>query len=144
MNNRWHVTPGGLIVLSLAGWQGIRFIASLQHAETLRAYAPVPGPTYIALSGLFWALLLGLAAWRCLRRGSRFGLPALPVTAAYLAWFWSDRLLLQYHIPPGGSNRSFLLLLHSLLLARLWWEQSSGKRKENRHRERKPEDQKTA
>ncbi len=150
MTKGWYVTLRGAFVLMLAGWQVIRFWSALQYAEVLRQYAPVPGPGYIAFTGLVWALVLGLAAWGSLRPNSRYGLPLLPTVSAYLAWFWLDRLFLQYHTPPGGSNRFFLLLLQGLLLAFFWCEQffeeksEKNKRKESENRERQPQDQEIA
>ncbi len=134
-----RVTGRSIIVLILAGWQGIRFLSALQYARVLREYAPFPGPVYIALSGLGWALALGLAAWGLLNPASRWQLPFWKTLWFYLGWFWFDRLFLQHHTPVGGSNRFALLLLQSLVLLYFRIEEVLDKRKEYHERKRKPE-----
>lgn len=89
------VTLLAWIVLFLAILNGVRFGAALNSWDVLTAYAPHPGPFYIALTGLFWCAA-GLVTFALLWR-----LKPQAWTAAWLfcllypAYAWFDRLAMQ-------------------------------------------------
>lgn len=89
------VTLLALIVLLIAILNGARFGAALNSWDVLTAYAPHPGPFYIALTGLFWCLaglLTGYGLWRLHPTG---WVAAWAFCLLYPAYTWLDRLLAQ-------------------------------------------------
>jgi len=74
-------------------WGGLAFRGGIQQ------YAAWPGPAYVILTGIVWALggLVVLAAfWRRVRWADG---ALLGVAAAYVAWLWVDRLVIQPRLP---------------------------------------------
>ncbi len=117
-----NATLSAVIVLMLAGWYLIRLIAARQLWDTLQAYVPQPGALYIALTGLGWSLLFGLAALGRYKPSSRFRRWLWPVFDGWLLWFWLDRLFLQHHQPAGGNNWLFLAFIQALCALLFWIE----------------------
>jgi uncharacterized membrane protein (DUF2068 family) len=104
-------------VLSIGGLNLLRCFQAVRQWTFLEALLPI-SPLYLALSGLFWAvvgLALAWGLWQGRRWAQRFTLLA---TLFYTLYYWVDRLLL----PPGaGSNWPFMAGLNVALLVLLGW-----------------------
>lgn len=101
-------------VLILTIYNAVRLGTALAQWDLILKRMPVPGPFYIAITGLFWTLVLvGVSlniwfAWKWVR----------PTTAVvlllYSAYYWLDRLLFQSAQPRENW-------LFSLVLTILFW-----------------------
>ncbi|HTX91879.1 MAG TPA: hypothetical protein VMC09_11760 [Anaerolineales bacterium] len=70
-------------------------------------------PLYIVLSGVIWFASGMILAWG-IWKGRKWAWAAtLGVIAAYLAWYWFDRLVVQ----TPHSNWSFVLIAQLVILA---------------------------
>lgn len=106
------VTLLAISVLSLTIWNIVRFGTAIAHWPVLAEFASPPGPLYIALTGFFWtlagvALTLGLwFGWSWARQA------AGPAGAAYVLYYWLDRILYQSNFPrPNWSCSAVISLL---------------------------------
>jgi hypothetical protein len=104
-------------VLSLSALNLIRFGAALTQWETLVEFAPRPGPLYILLTGLTWAVVgfpLFTGLWLERPAGYR---AALPASLAYSAYYWLDRLLFQVRPEPSNWPAALAVTIVLLCLA---------------------------
>lgn len=101
------------MVLCLTAWNAIRLYAALADWTVLAEFAPRPGPLYIFGSASLWTFG-GAALWLGFRNRSPRARAAAPwMLAAYTAWWWLDRLLLQQPNP----NWPYALIVTIILLA---------------------------
>lgn len=113
-----RVTLLALGVLSIGGLNLLRCFQAVRQWTFLEALLPV-SPLYLALSGLFWAvvwLALAWGLWGGRRWAQRFSLLA---ALFYTLYFWVDRLLLSAE--GAGSNWPFVAGLNVALLVLLGW-----------------------
>jgi hypothetical protein len=109
------VTLLALGVLSLTTLNAARLYTALAAWPWLAQYAPIPGPLYLALTGLAWTLAglaLYLGLWLGWERGRQ---AAFLLSLVYAAYYWLDRLLLQ--TDPARPNWLFAVLFTVLGLA---------------------------
>jgi len=103
------VTIFAFVVLSLTAWNAVRFFSAITSWSLLAELGAHPGPLYIALTGLAWAVS-GAALFRGLWLGRRWARVAgAAYIAVYLVYFWADRLL--FRPTERAQNYVFLLLL---------------------------------
>lgn len=101
-----------LLVLVLTLSNTVRFYTSAAWGDTLKTYAPRPGPLYVGLTGAFWAVV-GVIVFLGLYQ-SRPWAPRLFVGASvvYTGWYWLDRLFIQ---SGTRTNWAFSLLVMAVL-----------------------------
>lgn len=125
----WGVTLLALGVLSITVLNLIRFILAIRRWQFLSSL-PGISPLYLALSGLFWAVM-GVALFWGLWRGLN-GAPRLmqAVMLTYAAYYWLDRIFLSERMAssPQESTIAFLPLnwpftitVTALLMASVVW-----------------------
>lgn len=111
------VTIAALSVLSLTVWNAIRFVSTLANRDLLVEFSSPPGPLYIAITGLFWTIIgipLSLGLWFGWGRARQ---AAGLAGAAYAAYYWLDRLILQSAV--SNPNWPFALSCNILWLGLL-------------------------
>jgi hypothetical protein len=115
MHRPLPVTLLALLVLLLAAWNGVRCYAALASRDLLAELGAAPGPFYIALTGLLWALA-GLILFRGLWIGRRWApVAGWTYMGLYLLYFWADRLL--FRTLERTQNIVFVLVLQVAALA---------------------------
>ncbi|MCL5611516.1 MAG: hypothetical protein M1485_03015 [Chloroflexi bacterium] len=102
------------LVLILTAWNTVRFAAGILWRDTLIAYAPQPGPIYIAATGALWALTGLFLLWSWWNRKPYMRAALLVASGLYTAWSWADRLFVQAEL---RANWPFDLLATVILLA---------------------------
>ena len=109
-----------IMLVFVAAWNGLRLGQTIFFWKTLQAYGA--HPLYIAISGAVWLITGLLLAWG-FWLGKAWGWAAvLAGTAAYTAWYWFDRLVLQQ--PHANwpfvlvANGVFLLIIFTILFSR--------------------------
>jgi hypothetical protein len=108
----FRVTALVWVVLSLTAWNAVRLWTAIAWSARLAEFAPRPGPLYIAVTGAVWTAA-GLAVlWAVWKRKTWAPKLLVGAAAAYTAWYWADRLLLQ----QGRANWGFVLAVNLLLL----------------------------
>jgi hypothetical protein len=117
MRNRsnlpFRITLALCLVLIMTAWNLARLWTSIAWRSTLEIYASSPGPLYIGLTGALWGAVGALLAWATWSR-QRWALQALlGASAAYAAWAWADRLMVQAQI---GANWPFAILMTVVVL----------------------------
>jgi hypothetical protein len=112
--NSWRrATPLLSVVLMLMAWNVIRIWTAIAWYDVLQEFAPRPGAVYTATSGAVW-LAVGIYLLWCLWQDKAWAAQTLlGAAAAYSAWYWTDRLVLQ----GPRSNWAFALLVNLVLLA---------------------------
>ncbi len=112
------VTLLAITVLTLTIGNAVRLTGALASWDTLAEFASPPGPLYIALSGLFWALL-GAVLCPALWFGWAWGRPAASLAGVvYILYDWADRLAFQSAVP--NPNWPFAAVASLLWLALLF------------------------
>ncbi len=102
-----------ILVLITTVLSAVRFFTAIAWDRTLQNYMPSALDAYVAITGAIWTLAGGFVLWSILR-GARYSRLALVVVAAaYAAWAWIDRLLIQ---PGAHPNWRFDLLVTVVLL----------------------------
>jgi hypothetical protein len=120
------VTFLALGVLTLAGFNLLRFIVSLQQWDFLDSLLSVH-PLYIATTGLVWAaagLVLTWGLWfgrGWSVRGAQAGV------LLYSLYYWLDRLLVAS--VSGGYNWPFAVGVNIVLVGLVFWILSNRKAK---------------
>jgi len=100
-------------VLCFTALNAVRFGAALVQWQVLAEFASAAYATYIAVTGLVWALIglaLFSAIWLALK-GARWG--GLAAITTYLGYYWLDRLLIQ---KMPAQNAPFVLGVQAVLL----------------------------
>jgi hypothetical protein len=119
MKRPFSATTLLFVVLCLTAWNAIRLYAAISDWDSLAEFSPRPGPIYIAATASFW-ILSGLALFNFLRRPNiRAQTFSAMYVFGYIAWAWTDRLLLQQARPNWPFALSMTLafvILFSLLL----------------------------
>jgi hypothetical protein len=107
------VTILALLVLTFTVFNAIRFGAAISEWNTLISFELIPNPFYIALTGLFWAIVgLGLliSIWIGQPFARKAGMILIPLYAGY---YWLDRLVFQ---SSGLRENSIFSVLMTLLV----------------------------
>lgn len=107
-----RVTILTVLVLSITSWNALRAYSAAANWDILREFGALPA--YIMGTGLAWAaagLWLAYALWARKRPALAGG---LAWAAAYFAWYWFDRLVMQ---PSPAPNLVFSIAVSGLLLA---------------------------
>lgn len=105
-------TPLLWLVLILTAWNGARLWTAIAWRSAVAQFAPVPGVTYIGVTGAVWFVTGILVMWS-LWRGKAWARTLLITAAAgYTVWYWSDRLIFQLQ----RANWAFVLALNIILL----------------------------
>lgn len=116
------VTIVAMLVLSLTIINTIRAGAAITRWGILREFEPHPGPLYILLTGLAWAVTGGVMFIALGRRRAwaRTGLSA--AAALYCAYVWADRLIFQAGQPRANVPFSVTITIVGLacVLFVLW------------------------
>ena len=106
-------------VFLLAMGNALRLGTSISRYGYLRELGLSVPPTYLILSGGFWALA-GLALAAGLWRGAAWaGRWTFPAALAYSAHFWADRLALAAS-SAANLNWPFAVAANALALAGIW------------------------
>jgi hypothetical protein len=108
-----RITLAMSLVLMTTAWNLIRALTAIFWRDPLAAYAFVPGPVYIGLTGAAFAILGLGVLWGLWRRTAWAPRAFLIGTWAYVAWNWTDRLLLQ---PQDSAGWPFAAVATALLL----------------------------
>jgi len=113
------VTILAIAVLIIAVGNLTRLWATVRNWETLTSLGVSPGPIYIALSGIFWAiafLILFSLIWVGHHRARNAN---LIVIGLYIVYYWIDRLVFQSRIPqkniPFAIGMTILVVFYTLL-----------------------------
>ena len=108
------VTLLALGVLTLTIFNAIRFGTALAQWDFLLARMPVPGPFYIAATGLLWTLGLLIAALS-LWFGWKWARPtAALMLSLYTLYYWLDRIF--YQMAVARENQGFALIVSFISL----------------------------
>ena len=96
------------MALTLLVFNAIRFGTALIKWDLLLDFTPMPGPAYIAATGLIWAL-----GWLIAYLGIEFawkwgGVVFLLQSFLYMSYYWLDRLFFQ--LPVERSNALFVFV----------------------------------
>lgn len=105
-------------VLIIATVNSIRFILTIIQWEFLKDILPIT-PLYLALSGLFWSLVLLPQAWGLWRGYPWAPRSTLISSIAYTLYYWLDRLFLTTNF--GGQNWPFVIVFNIILLISIYW-----------------------
>ncbi len=103
-----------VFVLWVTIQNGVRFGSAIAAWDILREFATPPGPLYIALTGLFWAL-----AGSAISYGLYLGRPwarratAIAITL-YMVYYWLDRLLVQSQSPRPNWPLALAITVYTL------------------------------
>ena len=108
------VTILALLVLIIAISNLIRFWSAIDYWEILTTLEIKPGPLYIALTGLFWALAGCWLAWLLWKGHRKSKLALIIFSILYLLYVWLDRLFFQSHLPQ--KNTVFIVGLQILVV----------------------------
>ncbi|MGE5250964.1 MAG: hypothetical protein ACM3QS_12235 [Bacteroidota bacterium] len=116
----FRVTVFLWMVLILTAWNALRLWTAVSWRAPLAEFAPVPGPLYIGVSAAVWVTLGIFNVWSLWKGKPWTRRLILASGAAYTAWYWLDRLLLQKEHPAWAFTLllNLLLLLHVLYTAR--------------------------
>lgn len=107
MHRPLAVTILAVLVLLLTAWNGVRWYAALASWGLLTELGARPGPFYIALTGLVWALA-GLAVFVGLWSGRRWArLAGWAYMVLYLVYFWADR----WSFRPAERTQNIIFVL---------------------------------
>lgn len=113
------VTIYALLVLIIAVHNLIRFWSAIQHWDTLSQLGIQPGPFYIALTGLIWAISGFWLAWTIWTGRPGVRIATIVVASSYLVYYWLDRLIFQNHTPqkntPFVVGITILVVFYTLL-----------------------------
>lgn len=94
-------------VLILTMFNAVRFGSAVAEWDRIVSFMERPGPIYIAVTGLIWALgwlIVFLGLWF----GSRWARQiALSMAILYSTYYWIDQLI--YHSEVARKNLSFSL-----------------------------------
>src|SRR5512139_2183679 len=102
-----------ILVLIITVWNGVRWYSALSSWSVLSELGAYPGPLYIALTGLVWAVS-GLALSWGLWFGRRWArIAGWAYIVLYLAYFWADRFFFR----PAEHAQNYALLLVLQLIA---------------------------
>jgi hypothetical protein len=85
-------------VLILTMFNAVRFGTTLAQWELIQSLMERPGPIYIAVTGLFWALGWLMVFFSLWLGKKRAGKVTLSITIVYCAYYWFDRLVYQTEI----------------------------------------------
>jgi hypothetical protein len=120
------VTFLALGVLTLAGFNLLRFVVSLQQREFLDSLLTVH-PLYITATGLVWAVV-GFALTWGLWFGKGWSVRGTQAAALlYSLYFWLDRLLVASN--DSRYNWPFAGIVNVLLVVLIFWILSNRKAK---------------
>lgn len=109
------VTFLALGVLILTVFNAVRFGSALAQWDLILDFMPLPGPIYIAATGLIWTLgwlivFLSLyLGWKWARQTT------LTIPVFYTIYYWFDRLVFQAAVER--SNTTFAIIATFLCLA---------------------------
>jgi len=93
------------LVLGMVVMNGLRLYSSIHLWGTLVEYEARVSPVYIVSTAVFWMLAGAALLWAIWRRLPWALVGILAGTSIYMAWFWFDRLFLQY----ANQNWPFML-----------------------------------
>jgi hypothetical protein len=102
------------LVLIITVWNLIRLVTSIAWRDTLKSYAPEPGPTFIGFSGAIWTVIGLFLFWSFIRGYSWTRVSILITSFVYAGWIWADRLFVQTQL---RANWPFDLLATLILLS---------------------------
>lgn len=102
------------LVLIITVLSAVRLYTGIAWKSPLDVYLGSLEVTYIAVTGAFWMAAGGFVLWSFWRGGRRIREIFLGASAAYAAWAWADRLIVQ---PMPRANWLFALAATILLLA---------------------------
>jgi len=114
----------GLLILSLTGW--LRLGQTIARWDSLVEAGILPGPLYLAVTGVLiglGALAAAVTVWRRSRQAPRLVLLLLVV---WLVWSWVDRLWIATS-PTALSNAPFLLGASIIILAGTFYALRRGR-----------------
>lgn len=113
------VTILAIAVLIIAVVNIIRFWATIRNWETLTSLEVYPGPFYIALTGIFWAIAFFIIFWLIWNGHPKARIASFIAIGLYIAYYWLDRLVFQNRIPqkntPFAIGMTILVVFYTLL-----------------------------
>jgi hypothetical protein len=86
------------LVLIITVWNLIRLVTSIAWHDTLKSYAPEPGPIFISFSGAIWTVIGLFLFWSFIRGYSWTRISILITSFVYAGWIWADRLFVQTQV----------------------------------------------
>lgn len=102
------------IVLIIAVMNFIRVLAALLFWETLTNIGMSPGPLYIALTGIFWAIAGMALIWSLWIAHPKTKAVTMGFVLLYVIYSWIDRFLFQSSIQR--ENTPFALIASILVV----------------------------
>jgi hypothetical protein len=112
------VTLLALGVLTIAGFNLVRFVQAIQLWDFLSAF-PAVSPPYLVASGLLWGVAGMMVAWGLWRGSSWARCFTVIFALAYTLYYWIDRLWVS---KPGlSANLPFSAGLNIILLFVTAW-----------------------
>ncbi len=118
MNRPASVTLLALLVLLIMCWNAVRLGMAIASWQVLAEYQARGGPLYVAISGAVW-LVISAPLFAGLWQGKAWARKAfILASACYIAWYWFDRLFIQYPRAnwPFALATSLILLSFSILI----------------------------
>lgn len=113
-------------VLTLAGFNLLRFVASLQQWIFLDSL-PTVHPVYLAVTGFLWAIT-GLVLVRGLWLGKQWSVRGTQAwVLLYSLYFWLDRWLVASN--GSGYNWPFAVVMNCIFVVLVFWILSNRKAK---------------
>jgi len=119
MKRPFLVTLFAVLVLMITCINLIRFIEALRLWDFLESL-PGVSPPYIALTGLFWAVLGFPLTWGLWRGYPQAPLAARILVLAYAAYYWLDRLFVA-HTVNASSNWLFAAVTTLIMILLVYW-----------------------
>jgi len=110
----FFVTLLGVVALTLMALNAVRFGTALVQWHLILDFMPNPGPAYIAVTGLLWAV-----CWLTVYIGIELarkwgGVSFLLLSFLYASYYWLDRFFFQSH--AERSNALFVFIVTFLFL----------------------------
>ncbi len=111
----FFVTILGIVALIFMVLNAVRFGMALAEWQLILDFAPIPGPIYIAATGLLWAL-----CWLIVYLGIQLewawgGVSFLLLSFFYASYYWLDRLFFQPHAERTNALFVFIATILSLV-----------------------------
>ena len=106
-------------VLILSAYHMVRFGTALTQWNLLADLAPLPGPLYIAVTGLFWTLILLAVALNLWFGWMWVSLTTQIAILLYGIYYWFDRLVFQSAQPRMNWLFSLVVLILYLFFTAL-------------------------
>lgn len=111
----FFVTILGVVALILVVLNAIRFGIALSQWDLILGFMPQPGPAYIAVTGLLWALCWLIAYLGIYLEWKWGGVAFVLLAFLYTSYYWLDRFFYQPHAERSNALFVFITILLFLI-----------------------------